>query len=508
MPQGVLPFKYEAEKQQSGLTALGGLPAYLDLAHVAGLRKAAGEYLAVRRDSQGWTDGQMVTALVLLNLAGGDCVADLDVLESDEGFCKVVRRVGHHGLPRKERRELERRWPKEKKRTLPSESAVFRYLGSFHDPGQEEAREEGQAFIPAPNTHLAGFAKVNRSMLGFLQTNRPCATATLDMDATLVETHKSEALFGYKGFRCYQPLNTWWAEQEVIVHTEFRDGNVPAGYKQLRVFKEALTCLPQGVEKVRLRSDTAGYQHELLRYCEQGENESFGRIEFAIGCDVTREFKKAVAEVSEDQWHPIHIIRNHERVESGTEWAEVCFVPNGMGHSKKSPVYRYLAKRTLLKTQQTLPGVEQNDEDLPFPTMSLEEKRYKVFGIVTNMDWNGERLIHWHHERCGKSEEAHAVMKDDLAGGKLPSGNFGANAAWWWIMILALNLNNIMKSLVLGGEWRTKRLKAIRFTLINLPGLVAHRARMLMVRLSERHPGFGLLLAIRQKIGELLPAPA
>ena len=44
--------------------------------------------------------------------------------------------------------------------------------------------------------------------------------------------------------------------------------------------------------------------------------------------------------------------------------------------------------------------------------------------------------IHWLHERCGKSEEAHAVMKDDLAGGKLPSEDFGENAAWWWILVL------------------------------------------------------------------------
>jgi len=29
------------------------------------------------------------------------------------------------------------------------------------------------------------------------------------------------------------------------------------------------------------------------------------------------------------------------------------------------------------------------------------------------------------------SEKAHAVMKDDLAGGKLPSALFGVNAARW-----------------------------------------------------------------------------
>ena len=44
-------------------------------------------------------------------------------------------------------------------------------------------------------------------------------------------------------------------------------------------------------------------------------------------------------------------------------------------------------------------------------------------------------LIHWHHERCGKSEEADSVMKADLAGDKFSSGDFGENAAWWWIMV-------------------------------------------------------------------------
>ena len=36
------------------------------------------------------------------------------------------------------------------------------------------------------------------------------------------------------------------------------------------------------------------------------------------------------------------------------------------------------------------------------------------------------------------------VMKEDLAGGPLPSGKFGQNAAWWWIMVLALNLDAVM----------------------------------------------------------------
>ena len=58
-------------------------------------------------------------------------------------------------------------------------------------------------------------------------------------------------------------------------------------------------------------------------------------------------------------------------------------------------------------------------------------------------------MIWWLRGRCGKSEEVHAVMK--LAGGRMPSGLFGANAAW--LMILAHNLNAVMKRLVLGPAW-------------------------------------------------------
>ncbi len=506
MTQGVLPFKYESEKKTTGMTALGGLPAYLDLAQVIGLSKSVQKHLKVRQGGQGWTDTQTVLALVLLNLAGGDCVEDIKVLEADDGFCEVLKKAELHGLRRKVRRALLRRWRKERTRTVPSPSAIFRYLAQFHDEEQEGNRVPGKALIPVANAHLRGFEEINEDLVAFSSRQQSASTATLDMDATLVATSKADALFCYKGYKSYQPLNTWWAEQEIILHSEFRDGNVPAGFEQLRVFKEALACLPEGIEQVRLRSDTAGYQHNLLRYCASGANSRFGVVEFAIGCDVTPEYKKAVSEVEESQWHPIYKLVNGIKEKTGVEWAEVCFVPNAIGHSKKGPEYRYLAKREALVEQQVLPGME-HQLSLPFPTMQLKGKKYKVFGIVTNMDWEGEELIHWYHKRCGKSEEAHAVMKDDLAGGKLPSADFGANAAWWWIMILAFNVNAMMKKLALGESWQPKRMKAIRFSLINLPGRVVKRSRRLIIRLTKNHPSLELLVEARKKIAMLKPVP-
>ena len=502
MAQGILPFKYEAEKKTTGMTALAGLPAYLDLAKVIGLSKSIRKHIKVRKSGQGWTDSQMVLSIVLLNLAGGDCVEDIKVLEADDGFCEVLKKAEMHGLKRKVRRKLLRRWRKERTRATPSPSAIFRYLEMFHDRDQDKYREAGKAFIPEANEHLKGFVAVNNDLVGFASLQNVQQTATLDMDATLVATNKTDSLFCYKGYRSYQPLGTWWAEQEIILHTEFRDGNVPAGFEQLRVFQEALGCLPEAVNQVRLRSDTAGYQHDLLKYCAMGSNERFGVIEFAIGCDVTPEFKKAVAGVPEPEWRPIYKVVGGKKEATGVEWAEVCFVPSAIGHSKKGPEYRYLAKREVIVEQQVLSGFDQQ-RSLPFPTMEVKGKRYKVFGIVTNMDWQGEELIHWYHQRCGKSEEAHSVMKEDLAGGKLPSNDFGENAAWWWMMILALNLNAIMKKLVLGKAWEPKRMKAIRYWLINLPGRVVSRSRSLIIRLTSTHPSLELLIKARRKIAML-----
>jgi hypothetical protein len=319
------------------------------------------------------------------------------------------------------------------------------------------------------------------------------------MDATLTETLKKNALYSFKAEQAYHPLNTYWHERGVMLYSEFRDGNVTAGHEQLRVLKEALSCLPSWIKKVRLRSDTAGYQHELLRYCEEDNNKRFGRIEFAIGCDVIKAFRKAVAEVPEKDWMPFYREINGKLMETGKQWAEVCFVPAAIGHSKKGPAYRYLATREELE-QPELPCMEKSDEEFLFPVMRMKERRYKVFGIVTNMDWAGDVLIRWLHQRCGKSEEAHAAMKNDFAGGQFPSGDFGENAAWWWITILAYNLNVLMKRLVLGESWLNKRMKAIRFGFIHIVGRVIEHSRRLLVRISGNHPSSELLITVRRRI--------
>jgi hypothetical protein len=94
------------------MTALAGLPLYLELAQKTGLGKSIQQHIKMRESGQGWTDSQIVMALILLNLAGGDCVDDLKVLEADDGFCEILKKAELHGLKRKERRALLKKWRK------------------------------------------------------------------------------------------------------------------------------------------------------------------------------------------------------------------------------------------------------------------------------------------------------------------------------------------------------------------------------------------------------------
>lgn len=506
MTQGLLPFKYLETKKSKDFTGLSGLLLYLELFKLMGLENIISRNIKAKQDSQGWSDEQIIQSLLLLNLSGGDCVDDIEKLEHDEGFCRILEHMELRGKGKRERQKIRKRWRRERENSIPSQSSIFRYLSIFHNKVEEGKRESGKAFIPIKNDNLANLTNINVELIDFFQRHHFHNRATIDIDATLVKTSKGNALYAYKDGKCYQPINVWWAEQELVLHTEFRDGNVPAGYEVLRILKESLLVLPFGIEEVYVRSDSAAYQHELLRYCDLGENEHFGRIKFAVASDVTDALREAISIDKDIQWNPIYKEVKGKKEESGQEWAEVCYVPNAIGHSKNGPEYRYIAIREL-QEQKEFPEFEMQ-LTFPFPTMEMNNKRYKLTAIVTNLYWEGEEIIHWFRKRSGKSEEIHSIMKEDFAGGKLPSCDFGENAAWWWIMIFSVNINSIMKQLILQNKWKKKRMKAIRYNIINVPALVKYYKNKFMVYLADQHPALNVFLNARRKIWELACLPS
>lgn len=178
---------------------------------------------------------------------------------------------------------------------FPFPTAARDYASHFHNESEDEHRGHGRSFVPESSAALKGFEEVHRHLLHRAFEASPQEELTLDQDATFIETEASGALYNYKGKRSYEALNVYCPEYDLLVETEFRDGNVNPGQGQLEQLQGVLSHLPEGVKKVRYRSDSAGYQTRLLRYLAEGRDARFGVVEFAISCPVCAEFRKAVS---------------------------------------------------------------------------------------------------------------------------------------------------------------------------------------------------------------------
>ena len=192
--------------------------------------------------------------------------------------------------------------------------------------------------IPEESAPLAGLGTATRRVLAAVQQHTPQRTATLDVDATMLEVHKRTAAVTYEGRTGLSISGGRWAEQDLIVHDEFRDGNVPAGCGNARILERAVASLPSGITQVFVRGDSALYEQEVLAWCEQPER----GIGYAISADMSPQLHAEILRLPETAW-PLEcaepdVIR---------EWAEVPYIPDDGDHRKDRPcVRRYLAVRS------------------------------------------------------------------------------------------------------------------------------------------------------------------
>jgi len=445
--EGLLPFKLIEDESGEALTSYGGLPLVMETCEALGLAGLVKHYVRIKQRNRGYTESKYVESVIALMAAGGDCLEDIERLRSDAGLKLLLGE-------------------------MPSAEAVRFFLYGFHDEKLLESRPEEGAFIAAETEPLAGLWQVNREVVLKASRKEPLKEATIDQDATVVQSHKEQSQMTYLGERGYQPVINYWAEQDLIVSDEFRDGNVPAGMNCLSSFLRAACCLPQSVETIYFRSDSAAYQHKLLDVLREGV-ELHGKkvpVYFAISADVSEALRGKIISVSEPVWKPLRKLTGKGLIEGRKEWAEVEFIPSAASVKRDMKPDRYLAIRV-----RPWQGELFSDGN-----------SYHYYAVVTNRwEMEGEELLRWQRERCGSVEKVHDVVKNDLAGGVMPCGRFYANAAWWRLNCLCYNVISVMKRKALPKIFWPARMKALRFHLIGVAAKVVSHARVMFLKVTE-----------------------
>ena len=452
-----LPFEIDDRIDPTLITAHAGVPLVIELFRRVGAAQVINEQVRIKQRQRGLLPAQLVETLIALWAAGGERCQDLQTLRADAALATLV---GYE---------------------LPATTTMRDFLETFHVEEPPLWRAGEKAVIPEETASLAGVGAANRHVLAAVQQTMPQRTATLDVDATILEAHKHTATVTYEGTRGYQPVVAVWAEQDLIVHDEFRDGNVPAGCGNVRILERAIASLPPGITQTFVRGDSALYEQAVLAWCEQPTR----GIGYAISADMSPQLHAEILRLPATAWQ-----LDHDEPDVIREWAEVPYVPEDGDHRKDRPwVRRYLAVR-----------IRQRQGELFTDGSSV-----KHFAIVTNREGDGLMLIRWHREKAGTVEHVHHVLKNELAAAALPSGKFGANAVWFRLNVLTYNLLSALKRLALPGDLLAARPKRLRFLVFNTVGKVVQHARRTLLRLTTAAQQALLALA-RSKILALSPA--
>jgi len=415
MTKKVLEFKLEYGKEE--ITPYAGLGLYGELYKSIGIKKAVEQLFPEPGSGRGRSANEYIQPLVLMFLGGGKYLEDIRKIGADTGLRKICGIGG-----------------------IPSSDAIGGWLkrDSWKKVEQLDA--------------------IRQNLAGRILKRAKQGKYTLDIDAMEIEADKYNAVYTYKGHKGYMPLLGFIAELDLCVGQEFRAGNISPQERNYE-FTEGIVSWVKtlGKEIGFFRSDSAGYQAELMNYLD-GEN-----TRYTITADQDVAVKGLIRRIPAGAWQKV---KRGDGLESDREYAERIHTMQKGDHPFRLVVQRWLN---------------------PQPDLFEHTEKYCYHVIATNFleeEKSGQEVIWWHNGRSN-SENYNRELKQGFNLDYLPCGELEANAVWFAIGVMAYNIFIASKFYLFPNTWLKKTISTVRWQFIQLAGRIIYHGRALILRICS-----------------------
>jgi len=353
-----------------------------------------------------------------------------------------------------------------------SQDPTFRLIGS------EKTWERGAALtsrlqsfeteLLADEENFAGLATINRKLIGKAEAMDSPQRVVLDMDSTEIPVYGQQEGSAYNGHfesTCYHPLLLFNREGDCLA-AKLRPGNVHSadGWEDM-LLPEIERQQKQGKEVV-FRADAAFAKPEIYAALEERE------VNYAIRIPANDNLQRDIREL----------------------------LTRPVGRPSHRPLVKYKSflyqAESWNKARRVVAKVEFHAGEL-FPRVGF---------IVTNLETDSRAVVRFYNKR-GTAEQWIKEGKQAVKMTRLSCHRFRSNEVRLWLSVIAYNLGNLWRRLVLPKRIEKWSLTSLQQRLVKTGGRLVKHARYYWLLLAESHLTRRLFGSMVRRI-EALPLPA
>jgi Transposase DDE domain group 1 len=353
-----------------------------------------------------------------------------------------------------------------------SQDPTFRLIGS------EKIWERGAALTSrlqtfetemlAEEENFTGLARINRDLIAKAEALDAPYRTVLDMDSTEIPVYGEQEQSAYNGHfesTCYHPLLLFSREGDCLA-VKLRPGNVHSaeGWEEL-LLPEIERQQKLGKEVV-FRADAAFAKPEIYEALEERG------VKYAIRIPANDNLERDIAEL----------------------------LPRPVGRPSIKPWVEYkgfLYQAASWKTaRRVVAKVEHHPGEL-FPRVGF---------IVTNLTLPSRAVVRFYNKR-GTAEQWIKEGKQAVKMTRLSCHRFRSNEVRLWLSVIAYNLGNLWRRLVLPKKIEKWSLTSLQQRLVKTGGRLIKHARYYWLLLAESHLTRRLFASMVRRIAGL-PLPS